>query len=239
MTTYRGIEVYKLNTWVQGPVMLQALNMLENFDLKAMGYNSLKYIHTIYQGMNLAFADRDFYHGDPYFPPEEPIKGLLSKEYARVRMKLINWEANDPDVKPGDPYPYQGQKNPFLHYLEKWSNREAIIQDEQRESELEKSFRQGTTSIQAADEQGRVVSLTPSGAWIPGVIAGKTGIAMSQRAQSFVLDEAENPFNVIAPGKRPRATLTPGPINAIYFDHKHGTFWGGSSNYGDDYGVVW
>lgn len=330
MTTYRGIEVYKLNCWVQGPVMLQALNMLENFDLKSMGYNSAKYIHTLYQVMNLAFADRDFYYGDPYFPPEEPIKGLLSKEYARERIKLINWEANDPEVKPGDPYPYEGKKNPFLAYLEKWSNRPFLEKDEMEE----RSFWSGTTSIQAADEQGWVVSMTPSGGWIPCVIAGRTGIGLSQRAQSFVLNEEENPFNVIAPGKRPRATLTPGlalkdgrpflsfavqggdtqdqnllqfflnivefgmnvqqaceaanitsyqlrssfdqhecfpgridlnertpaevrealsrmgyrisikrytsgPINAIYFDHRHGTFWGGSSNYGDDYGVVW
>lgn len=331
MTTYRGIEVYKLNCWVQGPVMLQALNMLENFDLKSMGYNSAKYIHLLYQVMNLAFADRDFYYGDPYFPPEEPIKGLLSKEYARERIKLINWEANDPEVKPGDPYPFEGKKNPFLHYLEKWSNKRFL---EKKGEGQATPFWQGTTSIQAADEQGWVVSMTPSGGWIPCVIAGRTGIGLSQRAQSFVLDEEENPFNVIAPGKRPRATLTPGlalkdgrpylsfavqggdtqdqnllqfflnvvefglnvqqaceaanitsyqmrssfdlhecspgrlelnektpaevrealsrmgyrlsfkrytsgPINAIYFDHKNGTFWGGSSNYGDDYGVVW
>ncbi len=75
MTTYKGIEVYKLSCWVQGPVMLQALNMLENLDLRAMGLNSVRYIHTLYQVMNLAFADRDFYYGDPYFPPEEPLKG--------------------------------------------------------------------------------------------------------------------------------------------------------------------
>ena len=87
ITDYKGIEVYKLTTWVQGPVMLQALNMLEPMDLKAMGYNSARYIHTLYQVMNLAFADRDFYYGDPYVPPEEPIKGLLSKEYARERAK--------------------------------------------------------------------------------------------------------------------------------------------------------
>ncbi|MFQ5572364.1 MAG: gamma-glutamyltransferase, partial [Rhodothermales bacterium] len=68
MTTYKDIAVYKLTSWVQGPVMLQALNMLENFDLQAMGYNSSRYIHTLYQTMNLAFADRDFYYGDPYFP---------------------------------------------------------------------------------------------------------------------------------------------------------------------------
>ena len=88
-TTYKGIDVYKLTSWVQGPVMLQALNMLETIDLKAMGYNSAAYIHTLYQVMNLAFADRDFYYGDPYFPPDEPLRGLLSKEYARDRAKLI------------------------------------------------------------------------------------------------------------------------------------------------------
>ena len=87
MTEYRGIEVYKLQQWTQGPVMLQTLNILENFDLKEMGYNSARYIHTLYQAMNLAYADRDFYYGDPAFPPEEPMKGLLSKEYARERSK--------------------------------------------------------------------------------------------------------------------------------------------------------
>ena len=87
---YKGIEVYKLQQWTQGPMLLQALNILENFDLKSMGYNSSRYIHTIYQAMNLTFADRDFYYGDPYFPPEEPMKGLLSKEYAKERAKLIN-----------------------------------------------------------------------------------------------------------------------------------------------------
>ena len=87
---YKGIDVYKLQQWTQGPAMLQALNILENFDLKSMGYNSTRYIHTLYQTMNLAFADRDFYYGDPYFPPEEPIKGLLSKEYAKAKGKTIN-----------------------------------------------------------------------------------------------------------------------------------------------------
>ncbi|HEY0356246.1 MAG TPA: gamma-glutamyltransferase, partial [Flavisolibacter sp.] len=99
---YKGIEVYKLQQWTQGPVLLQALNILENFDLKAMGYNSSKYIHTIYQAMSLAFADRDFYYGDPYFPPQEPMKGLLSKDYARYRASLIQYEKNDPSIGPGD-----------------------------------------------------------------------------------------------------------------------------------------
>ena len=112
-TNYKGIEVYKLTTWVQGPVMLQALNILENFDLKAMGYDSARYIHTLYQAMNLAFADRDFYYGDPAFSPATPIKGLLSKDYARERARLINPDHNDPDMRPGDPYPFQNGTNPF------------------------------------------------------------------------------------------------------------------------------
>ncbi len=119
---YKGIEVFKLTHWVQGPVMLQMLNMLENIDLKKMGFNSVNYIHTLYQVMNLAYADRDFYYGDPYFPPAEPIKGLLSKDYAKQRLEQLNHNEADLEVKPGDPYPFEGKKNPFLHLLENWSN---------------------------------------------------------------------------------------------------------------------
>ena len=210
-TRYKDIDVYKLNTWVQGPVMLQALNILETLDLKAMGYNSARYIHALYQAMNLAFADRDFYYGDPYFPPQEPIAGLLSKDYARERAKLIRWDANDPDVKPGDPYPFQGGTNPFPGLLEKWkAPRPEPATPGARAGVLDHAFYAGTTSVQAADEKGWVVSVTPSGGWIPAVIAGRTGMGMSQRMQSFVLAEEEGPYNVVAPGKRPRATLTPG-----------------------------
>jgi gamma-glutamyltranspeptidase/glutathione hydrolase len=335
-TNYRGIDVYKLTTWVQGPVMLQALNILENFDIRSMGYNSTRYIHTVYQAMNLAFADRDFYYGDPYFPPEEPVEGLLSKDYAGERAALIDPDANNPAIGPGDPYRYQSGDNPFLHYLEDLRSRNVTPAGEPPADE---GFFAGTTSIQAADEEGWVVSVTPSGAWIPAFIAGDTGIGLSQRMQSFVLDPAENPYNVLEPGKRPRATLTPGmalkdgkpylsfavqggdaqdqnllqfflnvvefdmtvqeaaeadnflsfqlhdsfgehkkepgrlgvneslsehtrnqlqkmgydveigvygnrertsgPINAIFFDRKNGTFQGGSSNHGDDYGIAW
>jgi gamma-glutamyltranspeptidase/glutathione hydrolase len=334
-TRYRGIDVYKLNVWTQGPAMLQALNILEDVDLKGMGYNSGRYVHTLYQALNLAFADRDFYYGDIYFPPEEPVKGLLSKEYAKKRREQIDWERNDPDVRPGDPYPFQGGENPYRELLAAWHTTGAPkpkANPSPRGGEQDNPG--GTTSIEAADEEGWVVSVTPSGAWVPAVIAGKTGVGMSQRAQSFVLTPEENPFNVIEPGKRPRVTLTPtlalkdgkphlsfavqggdtqdqnllqfflnvvefgmtvqeateaanfnsyqfrnsfgvhdsqpgrltlnasmpawvrsdlqrrgyrldyqertsGPINAIFFDRKHGTFWGGSSNHGEDYGIAW
>ena len=224
-TNYKGIDVYKLTTWVQGPVMLQALNMVEQLDVKAMGYNSANYLHALYQVMNLSFADRDFYYGDPYFPPEEPIHGLLSKDYAKARLGTIDWERNDPNAAPGDPYPFQDGENPFLHLLERWGTRTEVtteqgaggaasagagVGDGVDHAALDEDFYLGTTSVQAADAEGWVVSITPSGGWIPAVIAGETGIGLSQRAQSFVLDEADNPYNVIEPGKRPRATLTPG-----------------------------
>ncbi|MCU0355136.1 MAG: gamma-glutamyltransferase [Cytophagales bacterium] len=338
MTTYRGIEVYKLQAWTQGPAMLQTLNILENFDLKGMGYNSTRYVHTLYQAMNLAFADRDFYYGDPAFAPEEPIKGLLSKEYAKERSKLINPERNDPKAAPGDPYPFENKQNPYQSLLQKWgnlqSNRLHTPGNPLLDEKFAEQFQAGTTSIEAADKEGWVVSVTPSGGWVPACIAGNTGVGMSQRMQSFVLDEKENPFNVVEPGKRPRVTLTPsmalkdgkpylsfakqagdeqdqlliqfflnmvefnmtvqeaceapsfktlqmyasfgdhekvpgglilnsamptwvrkdlgqmgyklsyqdrtsGPINAIWFDWLHGTFWGGSSNHGEDYGIGW
>lgn len=211
-TNYKGIDVYKLTTWVQGPALLQALNILEPMDLKGMGYNSARYIHALYQAMNLAFADRDFYYGDPYFPPAEPIQGLLSKDYAKERAKHIDWEKNDPAIGPGDPYPFQGGTNPYLPLLEQW-NRQAPekkpAETAQAERDFERTFYAGTTSVQAADAEGWVVSVTPSGGWIPAVIAGHTGVGLSQRMQSFVLDPAEGPFNVLEPGKRPRATLTP------------------------------
>jgi len=213
---YKGIDVYKLTHWVQGPVMLQALNILEDIDLKDMGYNSTRYIHALYQVMNLSFADRDFYYGDPYVPPAEPIRGLLSKSYAEHRRKQIDWQRNNPDIKPGDPYPFQGDENPYLNLLERWTpippaaEAEGVEGFQQANSmNHREGFLAGTTSIQAADAEGWVVSITPSGGWIPAFIAGRTGIGMSQRMQSFVLDEALNPFNVVRPGQRPRATLTP------------------------------
>ncbi|MFL5609462.1 MAG: gamma-glutamyltransferase family protein [Gemmatimonadaceae bacterium] len=220
--SYKGIEVYKLPVWQQGAAMLEALNILENADVKNMGYNSPKYLHAIYQTMSLAFADRDFYYGDPYFPPEEPVKGLLSKEYAKARYAQIDWTKNDPAIKPGDPYPYQGSTNPYVAQLTTWNLAAFAPRDSSQSGQQDRpapaaapdsgfieSFHAGTTSIEAADEEGWVVSVTPSGGWVPAVIAGRTGIGLSQRAQSFVTDAADGPFNVIEPGKHPRVTLTP------------------------------
>jgi gamma-glutamyltranspeptidase/glutathione hydrolase len=223
-TTYRGYEVFKLPIWQQGPALLQSLNILENADLKGMGYNSSQYIHTIY----LAFADRDVYYGDPAFPPEEPVAGLMSKEYARARWGIMSQERNDPAVRPGDPYPFQGGVNPFSELLGRWSTTGPRPDSVRRVSDdngnffnakdakgamddaaFYEAFTRGTTSIQAADKNGWLVSITPSGGWNPAVIAGRTGIGLSQRMQSFVVDAEDGPYNVVEPGKRPRVTLTP------------------------------
>ena len=342
MTSYKDIDVYKLTTWVQSPVLLQSLNMVEKLDIKSMGFNSTNYIHNLYQIMNLAFSDRDFYYGDPYFEPKEPIKGLLSKEYANERLKLMS-DKNIKDIKPGNPYEFQEGENPFLNYLESWetdNNLDKIMSSFDLNHNMsynynfDESFLAGTTTVQAADSSGWIVSITPSGGWIPAVIAGNTGIGLSQRMQSFVLDPKDGPYNVLEPGKRPRATLTPtialkngepylsfavqggdtqdqnllqfflnmvefdmnvqeaceapninsfqmrssfgyhenkpgelllhtstpqfirkelkkkgyklqfrsktsGPINAIYFDNINKTFQGGSSDFGEDYGIAW
>ncbi len=229
-TNYKGIDVFKLQQWTQGPMLLQSLNILENFDLKAMGYNSSRYIHTVYQTMNLTFADRDFYYGDPYFPPAEPINGLLSKEYAKKRASLVTFDKNNVNAGPGDPYPYEGKSNPYTsllkerQYLTDTTNSKpgnAIPAQDRTQATIDKnttSFNdaeymdrlwRGTTSVEAADKEGWVVSITPSGGWLPACIAGHTGVGMSQRMQSFVLDSVIDPFNVLEPGKRPRVTLTP------------------------------
>jgi gamma-glutamyltranspeptidase / glutathione hydrolase len=358
-TTYKGIEVHKLQAWTQGPMLLQSLNILENIDLKTMGYNSTRYLHTLYQTLNMTFADRDFYYGDPYFPPAEPMAGLLSKDYAKARAAEISYERNSRVSTPGDPYKFMGQTNPYLETLRQRGfpaftdsgdrrNRSFAPAHDQMASVNGNSLTQeqymenlwaGTTSVMAADKEGWVVSIVPSGGWIPACIAGNTGVGLSQRLQSFVLDPMLNPFNVLAPGKRPRVTLTPslamkdgkpwlafgvqggdtqdqnllqfflnmvefgmtvqqaseaanfntnqlwlslggektsdrqpkpgdlllhsatpewqraelrrmgyilsfsdrtsGPINAIWFDWKHGSMWGGSSNHGEDYGIAW
>lgn len=234
---YKGVDVYKLQEWTQGPAMLQSLQMLKNFDLKAMGYNSASYIHTLYQVMNLAFADRDFYYGDPYGKPKTPIRGLLNESYAKARAATIDLQQNNPNVLPGDPYPYEGKRNPYLSLLEQRKQEftpntelknDFVPKHDARSSsslmELPKAallaslavdsayvdrLLRGTTSVEAADEEGWVVSITPSGGWLPACIAGNTGVGMSQRLQSFVLDSLINPFNVVEPGKRPRVTLTP------------------------------
>jgi gamma-glutamyltranspeptidase/glutathione hydrolase len=290
------------------------------------------------------------------------MTGLLSKAYAKQRAGEIDMTKNNANAGPGDPYPFEGKTNPFINLIKakgfqpstdtakskigfapahdlrtvaSLNSNEILPTDADY---MDRLWR-GTTTVEAADKEGWIVSITPSGGWLPATIAGNTGVGMSQRMQSFVLDSAQSPFNVVAPGKRPRVTLTPsiaikdgkpfmafgvqggdtqdqnllqfflnmvefgmtvqeateaaninsnqlwlslggtkiadrkprpgsillhdnvsewvrkdlrargynltfddrtsGPINAILFDWKHGSMWGGSSNHGEDYGIAW
>ena len=101
MGTYRGYEIYKPGFWTQGPVMIEALNLLEGYDLKAMGHNSPQYLHTVVEAVKLAFADRDAYYGDPKFS-KIPEEILLSKDYAAERRKLIDPEHASIEHRPGN-----------------------------------------------------------------------------------------------------------------------------------------
>jgi len=188
--TYRGYEVYKPGFWSQGPVLIQSLNILEGLDLAGAGHNSADYIHQIVEAMKLAYADRDTYYGDPRFA-KVPADRLLSKEYAAARRRLIGARASL-EFRPGQ----LGQRP--LHPAEAPASRLSV------DAAL---AARDTTCINAADRDGMMFSATPSGAWMPPVIAGDTGIPLTQRAQSFFLI-AGHP-NEVAGGKRPRVTLSP------------------------------
>jgi gamma-glutamyltranspeptidase/glutathione hydrolase len=183
-TTYHGVEVHKPGFWTQGPVMLEALNILEGFDLKAMGHNSPQYLHTVIEAVKLAFADRDRYYGDPKFS-KIPEEVLLSKEYAAERRKLIDPNHASMESRPGNLGPATPMQTSTAGF----------------------STAHDTTCVNVVDSRGNAFNATPSGAWLPSVIAGDTGIPLSTRLQSFVMTPGHP--NQLAPGKRPRVTLSP------------------------------
>lgn len=182
-TPYRGYTIVKPGFWSQGPVLLQALNILEGFDLKAMQHNSPEYLHTLIEAVKLAFADRDRYYGDPKFS-KIPEQILLSKAYAAERRLLIEPGRASLEHRPG-----------------------AFGGPLALESRAQNSGDHDTTCVNVIDRWGNAFSATPSGAWLPSVIAGDTGVPLSTRLQSFVLTPGH--ANLLAPGKRPRVTLSP------------------------------
>jgi gamma-glutamyltranspeptidase/glutathione hydrolase len=183
---YRGYEIYKPGFWSQGPVMLQALAILEGYDLRAMGHNSPEYLHTVVEAVKLAFADRDRHYGDPKFSAI-PEQILLSEAYARERRSLIDPAHASMAHRPGSLQTSTTIRSGSDHQLG------VVVQD--------------TTCVNVVDRNGNFFSATPSGAWLPSVIAGKTGIPLSSRMQAFVLEPGHP--NQLAPGKRPRVTLSP------------------------------
>ncbi|MEK6410052.1 MAG: gamma-glutamyltransferase family protein [Acidobacteriota bacterium] len=194
-SSYRGYEVYKTGFFAQGPVMLEALNMLEGYDLRAMKHNSADYIHTLTEAMKLGFADRDRYYGDPDFV-RVPASELLSKDYAAMRRSLIDEKRASLEQRPGDPV----NKKPLIN-----GGPNPALTGQSSVPEAERA--NDTTCVNVIDKDGNLFSATPSGAWLPAVVAGDTGVMLGQRMQSFLLEEGHP--NVLQPGKRPRITLTP------------------------------
>jgi gamma-glutamyltranspeptidase/glutathione hydrolase len=190
-TTYRGYHVYKPGFWSQGPAMIEALNILEGYDARSAPLNSAEYIHRTVEALKLAYADRDTYYGDPKFS-HIPSDVLLSKEYAAERRKLITSRASQ-EFLPGKINGKVGQ-HPVETEMASIRIDDALMAKD-------------TTCVDAIDHDGMVFSATPSGAWLPSVIAGDTGIPLTSRGQQFVLVRG-NP-NELAGGKRPRVTLSP------------------------------
>src|ERR1700722_4302517 len=188
---FHNYKVYKPGFWSQGPAMLEALNILEGYDLRSMGFNSAEYIHTITEALKLAYADRDTYYGDPKFN-NIPADTLLSKAYAAECRKQIGHTASM-DFLPGLINGKQG-KHPIEMDIARTKIDDALMASD-------------TTCIDAVDKDGIVFSATPSGAWLPSVVAGDTGIPLTERAQQFILVPGSP--NELAGGKRPRVTLSP------------------------------
>ena len=195
-TTFKGYTVYKPGFWSQGPSMIEALNILEGYDVQALKFNSADYIHILVEALKLAYADRDTYYGDPKFN-HIPTEILLSKEYAAERRKLIGPLASL-EFRPGK-VGDKPMQHPFYADIQRYQIPDALLAKD-------------TTCVDAIDKDGVAFSATPSGAWMPTFLAGDTGIALTQRAQSFLLVPGHP--NELAPGKRPRVTLSPTLVTA-------------------------
>jgi gamma-glutamyltranspeptidase/glutathione hydrolase len=195
-TTFHDVEVFKPGPWNQGPVLLQTLNILEGFDLAAMGHNSADYVHTVHESIKLAYDDRNAFYGDPAFV-SVPMTGLLSKEYAAARRKLIGTRAAM-EHRPGDPFAFDPSvRPPPIRYMP-------------HPQGVDQTGSSGdTTCVNVVDAEGNLFSATPSSGWLlnGAFIAGDTGVPLGNRMQVFDLDPASP--NVLHGGKRPRTTLTP------------------------------
>jgi gamma-glutamyltranspeptidase / glutathione hydrolase len=205
MTTYRGYDVYKHSFGSQGPVLLESLNILEQFDLKSMKRNSGPYLHTIVEAMKLAYADRDSYYADQVFV-QSPAEGLLSKEYAKERAKQIDAQHASRGYLAGDPLRFDSKVKSWNYWIANLPN--ATEAQQPPEEDLTAGVTKDTTHISVIDRDGNVFDSTPSGAWLPtSPILGKTGVAMSVRGESFWLDPSR--AAQLRPRSRPRYTLTP------------------------------
>ncbi|MBY5826928.1 gamma-glutamyltransferase family protein [Rhizobium leguminosarum] len=200
---YHGWTIAKIGPWGQGPVFLQTLSILKGFDVAAMDPVGADFVHTVVEAMKLAFADREVYYGDPDFA-EIPVAHLLSETYAAERRKLVGADASF-DLRPGIVPGFEAQHDLTMKMLGADSKTGAVY--EPTMAHLSEK-RGDTVHIDVIDRDGNMVSVTPSGGWlqssptVPGL-----GFCLNSRAQMFWL-KAGLPTS-LAPGKRPRTTLTP------------------------------
>ena len=197
---YRSFEVHKVPAWSQGPVFLQQLALLEGFDAGEAGFLSADYLHRLIEGSKLAYADREAWYGDV---PDVPTADLLSPDYSANRLSLVGTRASD-RLRPGEPGGRRPQLPPFAQASVELPASAAGIGD----PTIVDRHRGDTCHLDAVDRHGNMVSATPSGGWLQSnpVVPG-LGFPLGTRAQIFNL-EAGLP-NALAPGKRPRTTLSP------------------------------
>jgi gamma-glutamyltranspeptidase/glutathione hydrolase len=186
---FGGATLYKCGFWSQGPAMLQALAILKNYDLAAMGPASADYAHLLIETIKLAFADREQYYGDPS-RADVPAPILLSDAYGRRRAGLVDMRRASMELRPGDA----------------WKDA-ALLPPGQRFTP--QPWGRGTVHVDVIDAKGGMASFTPSGAWLASAeVVDALGFPLSSRMMTFYLGPPSHP-NVVAPGKRPRTTLTP------------------------------
>ena len=182
-------ELFKTGFWSQGPAELQTLALMWQFDLQKIGFGTPDYCHLLVEAMKLAYADREQYYGDPS-QAVVPGEILLSGEYTKHRAALIDMRRSSRELRPGD-----ARRNAAL-----------LPEDEKL---TPKDWGPGTVHVDAVDAKGNMASFTPSGAWISSAeVIPALGFPLSVRMMTFYLAPAHHP-NVVAPGKRPRTTLTP------------------------------
>ena len=200
---YKGTQVFTCGPWCQGPVTIQALKILEGFDLQALGHNSADYLHIVIEALKLAFADRHAYYGDPDFV-DVPMKGLLDRDYASQRRKEIDMALAHPEMPyAGDPWPFEGRVNPSVKAKHPEPVGGPLPAD--------------TSYISTVDRWGNAFSATPSDGIGAAPIVKGLGFMMSARGSQSWLDP-EHPCS-LEPGKRPR--LTPNPALAL----RNGAVW--------------
>ena len=206
-TDYRGYTIFKQGFNSQGPVLLQALNILEHFDLQAMGHNSADYVHTVVEAMKLAYADRDTYYADPEFV-DVPAKGLLSKTYAGERAAEIDAARASVAFRAGDPLPHDPD-------VDEWPYWVADIEDGEAASDADGSFvpsaggLKDTTHIAIIDGDGNVFDATPSGRVDPRRDHPGRHRHRAQHRAASSSGSTRRGANQIRPRARPRYTLTP------------------------------